>query len=80
MALSLAISISATGGGVLFTHPADLTSVCTTSSEFARRRDEVIACAVPSSSASALDSVDFHRSWSNDIAVTQGMEPITVVP
>jgi alkyl hydroperoxide reductase subunit AhpC len=58
--------------GVLFSHPADFTPVCTTelgavaalSEEFARRNTRVAAVSV--------DSADDHRAWSADIAETQG--------
>jgi alkyl hydroperoxide reductase subunit AhpC len=58
--------------GILFSHPADFTPVCTTElGEFARRKKEfgdrdtkIIGVSV--------DSVDSHRGWSDDIAETQG--------
>ncbi|MDH6630187.1 alkyl hydroperoxide reductase subunit AhpC [Streptomyces sp. LBL] len=58
--------------GVLFSHPADFTPVCTTelgavaslSDEFARRNTRVAAVSV--------DSAEDHRAWSADIAETQG--------
>jgi alkyl hydroperoxide reductase subunit AhpC len=58
--------------GVLFSHPADFTPVCTTElGEFARRKKEfddrdtkIVGISV--------DSVDAHREWSADIAETQG--------
>ena len=58
--------------GVLFSHPADFTPVCTTElGEFARRKKEfddrntrIVGVSV--------DSVDSHRGWSSDIAETQG--------
>jgi len=60
------------GWGVLFSHPADFTPVCTTElGEFARRRDEFAARDTKLIGVS-VDSVDSHRSWSNDIAETQG--------
>jgi alkyl hydroperoxide reductase subunit AhpC len=60
------------GWGVLFSHPADFTPVCTTElGEFARRKHEfddrntrIIGISV--------DSVASHRHWSVDIAETQG--------
>jgi thioredoxin-dependent peroxiredoxin len=58
--------------GVLFSHPADFTPVCTTElGEFARRKkdfDDRDAKLVGVS----VDSVDSHRGWSADIAETQG--------
>ena len=58
--------------GVLFSHPADYTPVCTTElGEFARRKKsfddrntKLIGISV--------DSVESHRGWSTDIAETQG--------
>ncbi|MCX4409481.1 peroxiredoxin [Streptomyces sp. NPDC059837] len=58
--------------GVLFSHPADFTPVCTTelgavaslSDEFAQRSTKVAAVSV--------DSVEDHRTWADDIAETQG--------
>jgi len=58
--------------GVLFSHPADFTPVCTTElgltaklkDEFARRSVRVIALSV--------DGVESHRGWIRDIEETQG--------
>lgn len=60
--------------GVLFSHPADFTPVCTTelgavaslTDEFARRNTRVAAVSV--------DNAEDHRAWSADIAETQGHE------
>jgi len=57
--------------GVLFSHPADFTPVCTTElgltaklkGEFAKRNVKVIALSV--------DPVESHRKWINDINTTQ---------
>lgn len=57
--------------GVLFSHPADYTPVCTTElgktallkSEFEKRGVKVLALSV--------DSVESHKSWINDINETQ---------
>ncbi|MDB4924921.1 peroxiredoxin [Mucilaginibacter sp.] len=60
--------------GVLFSHPADYTPVCTTElgrtaalkDEFAKRNVKVLALSV--------DSVESHKSWIKDINETQGVE------
>lgn len=59
------------GWGVLFSHPADYTPVCTTElgktallqEEFARRNVKVLAVSV--------DALDKHHGWINDINETQ---------
>ncbi len=60
--------------GVLFSHPADYTPVCTTElgktaslkDEFAKRNVKVIALSV--------DSVESHKGWISDINETQDVE------
>ena len=60
--------------GVLFSHPADFTPVCTTelgttaklNVEFAQRNVKVIAL--------SIDSVESHREWIKDINETQNTE------
>ena len=57
--------------GVLFSHPADFTPVCTTElgavakllPEFAKRNTKVIAI--------SCDPVDKHKAWIEDIKVTK---------
>jgi alkyl hydroperoxide reductase subunit AhpC len=58
--------------GVLFSHPADYTPVCTTElGDFARRRPDFDARGTKLIGVS-VDSVASHRGWSKDIAETQG--------
>ncbi|MGN6177959.1 MAG: peroxiredoxin [Mucilaginibacter sp.] len=60
--------------GVLFSHPADYTPVCTTElgktaslkDEFAKRNVKVVALSV--------DSVESHKGWISDINETQNVE------
>jgi alkyl hydroperoxide reductase subunit AhpC len=60
------------GWGILFSHPADYTPVCTTElgafanrkDEFTRRNTKLIGVSV--------DDVESHKGWSVDIAETQG--------
>ena len=62
------------GWGVLFSHPADYTPVCTTelgktallNEEFKKRNVKVLALSV--------DPLDKHRGWVNDINETQNCE------
>lgn len=62
------------GWGVLFSHPADFTPVCTTelgktallNGEFAKRNVKVLALSV--------DPLDKHKDWISDINETQGCE------
>src|SRR5215204_5429894 len=59
------------GWGILFSHPADFTPVCTTElgktalleEEFAKRNVKVLAVSV--------DPIDKHKLWVNDINETQ---------
>lgn len=63
------------GWGMLMSHPADFTPVCTTelgsvgklSKEFAKRDTKAIVVSV--------DAVEDHRNWSQDISETQGCAP-----
>jgi alkyl hydroperoxide reductase subunit AhpC len=60
------------GWGVLFSHPADFTPVCTTElGEFARRKADFDRRNTKLVGVS-VDSVDSHRGWDADIAETQG--------
>jgi alkyl hydroperoxide reductase subunit AhpC len=62
------------GWGVLFSHPADYTPVCTTElgrtaalqEEFAKRNTKVLALSV--------DSAESHRRWIKDINETQSVD------
>jgi len=62
------------GWGILFSHPADFTPVCTTElgktallkDEFAKRNVKVLAVSV--------DPLDRHKGWVNDINETQNVE------
>ncbi|HEY2726970.1 MAG TPA: peroxiredoxin, partial [Parafilimonas sp.] len=61
------------GWGILFSHPADYTPVCTTElgktaalqGEFAKRNTKVLAVSV--------DPLDKHKGWVNDINETQNV-------
>ena len=63
-----------TGWGILFSHPADYTPVCTTelgrtaalSEEFAKRNTKVLAVSV--------DPLDKHKGWVSDINETQHVD------
>lgn len=60
------------GWGVLFSHPADFTPVCTTElGAFANRKDEFDKRGAKLIGVS-VDSVDSHERWSSDIEETQG--------
>lgn len=60
------------GWGILFSHPADFTPVCTTElGDFARRKVEFDKRNTKLIGVS-VDSVESHRGWSADIAETQG--------
>jgi 1-Cys peroxiredoxin 6 len=64
------------GWGILFSHPADFTPVCTTElgtvaklasqGEFAKRNTKVVAV--------SCDPVDSHHGWINDIKAVQGIK------
>jgi alkyl hydroperoxide reductase subunit AhpC len=62
----------ADGWGILFSHPADFTPVCTTElGEFARRKDDFAKRNTKLIGVS-VDPVVSHRGWSADIEETQG--------
>jgi alkyl hydroperoxide reductase subunit AhpC len=63
------------GWGLLFSHPADFTPVCTTElGAFARRQADFDRRGVKLIGLS-VDPLDSHRRWSDDIAETQGAAP-----
>lgn len=60
------------GWGILFSHPADFTPVCTTElGAFANRKDDFTARNTKLIGVS-VDTVESHNGWSQDIADTQG--------
>lgn len=60
------------GWGILFSHPADFTPVCTTElGAFATRKDEFTQRNTKLIGVS-VDDVESHKGWSVDIAETQG--------
>lgn len=60
------------GWGILFSHPADFTPVCTTElGAFASRKDEFTQRNTKLIGVS-VDDVESHKGWSVDIAETQG--------
>jgi len=62
------------GWGILFSHPADFTPVCTTElGEFARRRKEFDERDTKLLGVS-VNSVESHEGWSADIADVRGCE------
>jgi thioredoxin-dependent peroxiredoxin len=60
------------GWGIVFSHPADFTPVCTTElGAFANRKDEFTKRNTKLIGVS-VDAIESHKGWSVDIAETQG--------
>lgn len=58
--------------GVLFSHPADYTPVCTTELGYTAKLKDAFAKRGAKVLALSVDSVEDHRGWSKDIEETQG--------
>ena len=59
------------GWGVLFSHPADFTPVCTTELGYVAKRAEAFARRNARIVALSVDPVDAHQRWIRDIEETQ---------
>ncbi|HET7772201.1 MAG TPA: peroxiredoxin [Burkholderiaceae bacterium] len=60
--------------GVLFSHPADFTPVCTTELGLTARLEQAFAMRRVKALALSVDPVDSHVSWVEDINRTQGVQ------
>jgi thioredoxin-dependent peroxiredoxin len=60
--------------GVLFSHPADFTPVCTTELGAVARLHDQFAARDTKVAAVSVDPAESHRAWAADIAETQGAE------
>ena len=60
--------------GVLFSHPADFTPVCTTELGAVARLHDQFAARDTKVAAVSVDPAESHRAWAIDIADTQGAE------
>lgn len=62
------------GWGVLFSHPADFTPVCTTELGATARLADAFAQRGVKVAALSVDPLDSHHAWIADINATQGVE------
>lgn len=60
--------------GVLFSHPADYTPVCTTELGFTAKLKDEFAKRNVKAIALSVDDVESHKGWINDINETQGCQ------
>ncbi|WP_456303072.1 redoxin domain-containing protein [Streptomyces mirabilis] len=60
--------------GILFSHPADFTPVCTTELGAAARLEPEFDRRDTKIAAVSVDSAQDHRTWAKDIAETQGAQ------
>ena len=58
--------------GILFSHPADYTPVCTTELGFTAKLKDEFAKRGVKAIALSVDDVESHKGWINDINETQG--------
>src|SRR3954449_10556214 len=63
-----------TSWGVLFSHPADFTPVCTTELGAVAKLGDQFTARDTKVAALSVDPASSHRAWSADIAETQGAE------